>query len=52
MILVKQGMWIIRFEHDKRSFQRYKSYELNLRSLPFVQSKNVTIVEIQLYKDI
>ena len=21
MILVKQGMWIIRFEHDKGSFQ-------------------------------
>ena len=40
MILVKQGMWIIRNEHGKISFKRDQSllYELNLRSLPLVQS--------------
>ena len=37
MIRVKQGMWIIKLEHDKESFQSEQSllYELNLRSLPF-----------------
>ena len=54
MILVKQEMWIIRFEYDKGSFQRYKSllYELNLKNLHFDQSQDATKVEIPIYKDI
>ena len=40
MILAKQGIWIIRFDHNKESFQRDQNllYELNLRSLPFDQA--------------
>ena len=47
-------MWIIRFEHDKGSFQSEQSllYELNLRSLPLDQAQDVTKVGIQLYKNI
>ena len=54
MILIKQGMWIIRFEHDKGSFQIYQNllYELNLRSFPLDQAQDVTKVELSLYKDI
>ena len=48
MIIVKQYMWIIRFEHDNKSFQSNQSllYELNLRSLPLNQVLDVTKVEI------
>ena len=48
MIIVKQDMWIIRFEHDNKSFQSNQSllYELNLRSLPLNQVPDVTKVEI------
>ena len=37
MITCKQGMWIIRFDHDDGSFQSNQSvlYDFNLRSLPF-----------------
>ena len=54
MIIVKQGMWIIRFEHDTGSFQRNQSllYELNWRHLPLDQTQDVTKVEIPIYKDI
>ena len=54
MILVKHDMWIIRFKHDKGSFQSEQSllYESNLRSLPLDQAQDVTKVEIPLYKDI
>ena len=54
IILVKQGIWIIRFKHEKWSFQSEKSlfYELNLRSPLFNQAQNVTKIEIPLYKDI
>ena len=33
IIIAKQGMWIIRFEHDNGSFQSNQSlfYEFNLR---------------------
>ena len=51
MIIVKQGMWIIRFEHDKESFQSYQSllYQVNLRSFPLDQVQDITIVEILIY---
>ena len=54
MILVKQDMWIIRFEHNKGFFQRDQSlfYELNLRSPPLDQSQRRTKVDFSLYKDI
>ena len=41
-------MWIIRFEHNKGSFQSKQSllYELNLRSLPLDQAQDATKVEI------
>ena len=54
MIIVKQGMWIIKFEYDNGSFQRNLSllYELNLRSLPLDQVQNITKVVIPIYKDI
>ena len=54
MITVKQGMWIIRFKHDNRSFQSNQSlfYEFNLRSLPLYQVPDLTKVEILVYKDI
>ena len=39
MIIVRQGMWIIQFEHDNESFQRNQSllYEFNLKGLPLDQ---------------
>ena len=48
MILAKQGILIIRFEHNKGSFQSKQSllYELNLRSLPLDQAQDATKVEI------
>ena len=54
MIIVKQGMWIIGFEHDTKSFQRNQSmrYELNLRSFLLDQAQDVTKVKIPIYKDI
>ena len=54
MIIVKQGMWIIRFEHDKESFQSNQNllYESILRSFPLDQAQDVTKVEIPIYKDI
>ena len=54
MITSKQGMWIIRFEHDNGSFQSNQSvlYEFNLRSLPFDQVQDVTNIEFSTYKDI
>ena len=54
MIIVKQGMWIIRFEHDNGSFQSNQSllYEFNLRSLPLDQVQDVTNIELPTYKDI
>ena len=54
MIIVKQDMWIIRFEHDNKSFQSNQSllYELNLRSLPCDQLQDVTNIDIPTYKDI
>ena len=54
MITSKQGMWIIRFEHDNGSFQSNQSvlYEFNLRSLPFNQVQDVTNIEFSTYKDI
>ena len=46
-------MWIIRFEHERKSFQRCQSllYDSNLRSL-LDQSQDVIKVEISLYKEI
>ena len=54
MIIVKQGLWMIRFEHDNGSFQRNQNllFELNLRSLPLDQVLDETMVEILIYKDI
>ena len=54
MITIKQGMWIIRFKHDLRSFQSNQMlfYDLNLRSLPLDQVPDLTKVEILIYKDI
>ena len=54
MIIVKQGMWIIRFEHDNRSFQSNQSllYEINLRSLPLNQVQDVANIEFLTNKDI
>ena len=54
MITIKQGMWIIRFKHDLRSFQSHQMlfYDLNLRSLPLDQVPDLTKVEILIYKDI
>ena len=39
MIIVRQGMWIIQFEHDNESFQSNQSllYEFNLKGLPLDQ---------------
>ena len=53
MIIAKQGMRIIIFKHDKRSFQRNQNLlcELNLRSSPLDQSQSVVHVEFPLYKD-
>ena len=47
-------MWIIRFEHERKSFQRCQSllYDSNLRSLLLDQSQDVIKVEISLYKEI
>ena len=54
MITSKQGMWIIRFDHDDGSFQSDQSvlYDFNLRSLPFDQVQDVTNIEFSTYKDI
>ena len=54
MILVKQGIWIIGFRHDNRSFQINQNlfYKLNLRSLRLDQSQIKTKVDFPLYKDI
>ena len=54
MITSKQGMWIIRFDHDNGSFQSNQSvlYDFNLRSLPFDQVQDVTNIEFSTYKDI
>ena len=54
MIIVKQGMWIIRFEHDNGSFQSNQSllYEFNLRSLPLNQVQDVANIEFLTNKDI
>ena len=47
-------MWVIRFEHDNRSFQSEQNllYELNLRSLPLDKVQDITKVQIPLYRDI
>ena len=54
MITSKQGMWIIRFDHDDGSFQSNQSvlYDFKLRSLPFDQVQDVTNIEFSTYKDI
>ena len=54
MITSKQGMWIIRFDHDDGSFQSNQSvlYDFNLRSLPFDQVQDVTNIEFSTYKNI
>ena len=53
MILVKQDMWIIRFEHEKGFFRsgQGRLYELNLTSLSLDQAQNVSKIEILPYKD-
>ena len=54
MIIVKQGMWIIIFEHNNGSFQSNQSflYEFNLRILPLDQVHDATNIKILTYKDI
>ena len=54
MIIVKQGVWIIRFEYDNGSFQSNQSllYEFNLSSLLLDRVLDITKVEISIYRDI
>ena len=54
MIIVKQYIWIIRFEHDNKSFQINEGllYALNLRSLPLDQVQDVNTIEFPIHKDI